>query len=279
MRFDALRGRPAGQVEQQRPVDRRARAGRRRSPSGRGTSRVAAHRRVDRVAVADLAVAVAEGGVGELERDVRLVAERVVARALVRELGRQLGADQRRAGSRGAGSTGSATSSPAAPRRRCRARATPSSRRRSTTRLWARMNATWSWLTKRWTSLRGSPISARPSWLRGTSFPPAPEQQLRRIVALVEVRAPDGAAAVEALEVQARRAEVAQRVLLGVRAERRAVGGDVVGDELADERPAGRDGRVVVARRSSASLAVARAAGRRRSCAAAPRRPRTAAGR
>ena len=72
-----------------------------------------------------------------------------------------------------------------------------------------------------------------------------PEQQLRRVVALVEVGAADGPAAVEALEVQARRAEVAQPVLLGVRAQRRAVGGDVVRDELADERPAGRDGRVV----------------------------------
>ena len=104
------------------------------------------------------------------------------------------------------------------------------------------------------------------------------EQQLGRVVALVEVRAADGAAAVDALEVQARRAEVPQPVLLGVRAQRRAVGGDVVRDELADERPAGRDGRVVAAR----LLGLARRRRRRRprrSCAAAPRRPRTAAGR
>ena len=142
-----------------------------------------------------------------------------------------------------------------------RPRRTPSSRRRSTSRLCARRNATWSWLTKRWTSLRGSPISARPSWLRGTSLPPRPEQQLGRVVALVEVRAADRAAAVEALEVEARRAEVAQPVLLGVRAQRRAVGGDVVRDELAEERPAGRDGRVVAARRLGLA-AVAGAAGR-----------------
>ena len=107
------------------------------------------------------------------------------------------------------------------------------------------MNATWSWLTNRWTSLRGSPISARPSWIARDVVAAGSEQELRRIVALVEVGAPDGAAAVEALEVQPRRAEVPQRALLGVRAKRRAVGRDVVGDELADERPAGRDGRVV----------------------------------
>ena len=83
----------------------------------------------------------------------------------------------------------------------------------------------------------------------------AAEQELRRIVALVEVGAPDRAAAVQALEVEPRRAEVPQRALLRVRAKRRAVGGDVVGDELAEERPAGRDGRVVGALGLGASLA------------------------
>ena len=105
------------------------------------------------------------------------------------------------------------------------------------------------------------------------------EQQLRRVVALVEVRAADRAAAVEALEVEPRRAEVAQPTLLGVRAERRAVGGDVVRDELADERPAGRDGRVVARPPASALGRRRRRRRPRRSCAAAPRRPRTAAGR
>ena len=50
-------------------------------------------------------------------------------------------------------------------------------------------------------------------------------------------------------------------VLFGVRAQRRAVGGDVVRDELAEERPAGGDGRVVGARRLGVG-AVAGAAGR-----------------
>ena len=74
-----------------------------------------------------------------------------------------------------------------------------------------------------------------------------PDQELGGIVALVQVRAADRAAAVEALEVEARRAEVPEPVLLGVRAEGRAVGRDVVRDELADERPTRRHGRVVAA--------------------------------
>ena len=74
----------------------------------------------------------------------------------------------------------------------------------------------------------------------------AGEQQLRRVVALVQVRVGDRPGAVQALEIGLRRAEVADLRLVGVVRERGAVGGDVVGHVLAEERPARGHARVVV---------------------------------
>jgi hypothetical protein len=70
------------------------------------------------------------------------------------------------------------------------------------------------------------------------------EQQPDRIVALEQVRRADGAGAVHALELRPRGADVANRLGVVAVADRRAVRGDVVGDELAEERPRGRHGRV-----------------------------------
>ena len=73
-------------------------------------------------------------------------------------------------------------------------------------------------------------------------------QQLRRVARVVEEGRADRPGAVEALEVGPRRAEVGDRRRVGVRADGRAVGGDVVGDELPEEGPAGRGGAVVAGR-------------------------------
>jgi hypothetical protein len=67
------------------------------------------------------------------------------------------------------------------------------------------------------------------------------EQELGRVVAPVEERVADRTVAVDALEVRARRAEVLDALTGRSAYERAAVGGDVVGDQLAEEGPAGRD--------------------------------------
>ena len=72
-------------------------------------------------------------------------------------------------------------------------------------------------------------------------------EQLRRVVTRVHVRRARRAAAVERLEIRARRPHVAERFEVGVRAKRGAVGGQVVRDVLAEERPAGLDARVALA--------------------------------
>ena len=56
--------------------------------------------------------------------------------------------------------------------------------------------------------------------------------QLRRVFALVEVWTPHRSAAVDALEVDPRCAEVTDRVRVGVMGNGRAVGGDVVRERL-----------------------------------------------
>jgi hypothetical protein len=63
-------------------------------------------------------------------------------------------------------------------------------------------------------------------------------EQLRRVVAAIEVRRTHRAAAVERLEVGPRRAHVSQGGEVGVGSQRRAVRRQVVGDVLAEERPA-----------------------------------------
>ena len=72
-------------------------------------------------------------------------------------------------------------------------------------------------------------------------------EQLRRVVAPVQVRRADRPAAVERLEVGARGAHVVQAREVRVRAQRRAVRGQVVRDVLSEERPAGLGLRVALA--------------------------------
>jgi hypothetical protein len=79
----------------------------------------------------------------------------------------------------------------------------------------------------------------------------ATEQQLGRIVAAVKKRVADRPGAVEAFEVGARSAEVQQVRAVGMTGEVAAVGGDVVGDELAEERPSRRRLQCVRAARSA----------------------------
>jgi hypothetical protein len=67
------------------------------------------------------------------------------------------------------------------------------------------------------------------------------EQELRGILALIEEGMADGTVAVQALEIQLRRARVPEVLRLDVTAERGTVGRDIVGDELPEDRPAGRD--------------------------------------
>jgi hypothetical protein len=67
------------------------------------------------------------------------------------------------------------------------------------------------------------------------------EQQLGRVVAPVEERAADRTVAVDAFEVGAWRAEVLDALAGRSPDQRAAVGGDVVRDQLAEERPAGGD--------------------------------------
>ena len=66
------------------------------------------------------------------------------------------------------------------------------------------------------------------------------EQECRRIVALEQERVTDRAVAVQAFQVQLRRTRVPKRLRVDVALERRPIRGDVVRDELAEDRPAGR---------------------------------------
>jgi hypothetical protein len=71
------------------------------------------------------------------------------------------------------------------------------------------------------------------------------EEELRAVVPVEEIRTTNRSAAVDALEVDTRRAEVADCVGVGLMGDGRAVGGDVVRDELPEDRPARRLASVV----------------------------------
>src|SRR5262249_52418626 len=68
-----------------------------------------------------------------------------------------------------------------------------------------------------------------------------PEQELRRILTLVEKRMADGTVPVETLKIQLRGSSVPQATGIGMRLKDRGIGGNVVGDELTEDGPAGRD--------------------------------------
>jgi len=71
------------------------------------------------------------------------------------------------------------------------------------------------------------------------------EQELRRVVEIEQEGRADRAVRVEDLQVELRGAGVEQRLGVDAAGDGRAVRGDVVGDELAEERPAGGLGGVV----------------------------------
>ena len=215
--------------------------------------------RVDLVVVADLGVAVAVGGVGELEWDVGLAARRGTAAGRPRAARRSAARRSGRAGTRAGSRAGSARWRPDAPPRRASPSGVPSSRRRSTSRLWSLMNATAIWLVNRCTSLRGSPMSAIPSWLRGHVAAVGREQQLGRVVLGVQVRRADRARAVERPRGWPSARGSCGSGGIGAMRQRRAVGGDVVRHELPEERPHRRDASVGVIAEVDAQ--VARAAG------------------
>ena len=128
-------------VDLQRPVDRVL--GRDRAEAHQvGEHRARAEVRVDLVAVADLGVAVAVGGVGELERDVRVARRCGTAAGRRRAARRSAPRRSGRAGTRAGSRAGSARWRRAAPPRRASGSATPSSRSRSTSRLCSPMKAT-----------------------------------------------------------------------------------------------------------------------------------------
>jgi hypothetical protein len=62
------------------------------------------------------------------------------------------------------------------------------------------IQATTVWLVNKCTSLRGSPMRAMPSWLRGTSLPVG-EQQLGGVILAVQVRRAHRACAIDAFQV------------------------------------------------------------------------------
>ena len=134
MRLARWARRMAVDVDLQRPVDRVL--GRDRAEAHQiREQRTRAEVLVDLVAVADLGVAVAVGGVGELERDVRVARRCGTAAGRGRAARRSAPRRSGRAGTRAGSRAGSARSPRGAPRRRRRPRPTPSSRRRSTSRL------------------------------------------------------------------------------------------------------------------------------------------------
>src|SRR3954466_13797268 len=129
------------------------------------------------VAGTDLGVAVAIRGVCELERDVGIAVHPVQLRTPSNQLGGELLADEGRQELAhdhvlvvpGGGATRLLEEF---------VLSGPSARRRSTRRLCSLKKATAIWLVNRWTSFRGSPISAIPSRLRGTSMPSADSSSL-----------------------------------------------------------------------------------------------------
>jgi len=78
-------------------------------------------------------------------------------------------------------------------------------------------------------------------YVAGHALVIAADQHLDRVVSVVQEGVADGAVAVEAFKVGSRRAEVRDVGGIGLLEQQRAVGGDVVGDELPEKWPAGGD--------------------------------------
>src|SRR6266545_1671283 len=98
-------------------------------------------------------------------------------------------------------------------------------------------------------ALVGDPLGV--AWqVGGLAYVVRAEQQLGVVIVLVQEGVADGAVAVEALEVGTWRAEVRHVVGVGMAKQQRAVGGDVVGDELPEQRPASGHPSVVAALRA-----------------------------
>ena len=163
------------------------------------------------------------------------------------------------AGSRSARPTGSTSAPGAGPRRAPAARATTgaSRTRRSTQWLWKRSRISCRPATMRFSSSRGSPMSACPlAGSRGRSTAPgslgtpvsgAPRQHVHA-VRVVELGRPGRPAAVHRVQVEGRRARVDDRLRgdRGGEVVGAVVEGQVVVDELAEVRVAGVDVAVLL---------------------------------
>jgi len=73
------------------------------------------------------------------------------------------------------------------------------------------------------------------------------EQELRRVAVIEKIWRADRAVRVEHLQIELRGPGVAQRLGVDSAGDGRAVGGDVVGDQLTEERPPGGLGGIVAA--------------------------------
>jgi hypothetical protein len=195
---------------------------------------------VDLVGVADLAVPVAVGRVGELERDEPPVLCEEVARTLLEQLGGELGADQRR--QELVEQHPLVVPDGRAPR--LLEDVDHAVRAQPVHEPVVQAQEGHLHLAHEQVDVVARIAEERDA-LRVAGHVPAVHQELARVVAVVEVRAAGRPAAVHGLEVRARGAEVEHPLRVGVVRERRAVGGDVVGDVLAEERPAGSDRGVV----------------------------------
>ena len=240
----ALRRRSAGNVEEPVPLDGALSGDRPEAEQVREQAQPP-RPRVELELLADLAVAVAEGGIRELERDPRRGARPVVAGALAVDLADQLRPHQARQvvvddhplvepGDR-------------APRlvedRRLRHRGRPAevvdhavvqTKHRQVKLRDKDVN-----VVARIADHRDALTIARNVGLLAGIV--QAEQQLGRVVAPVEERVADRTVAVDAFEVRPWRAEVLGALTDRSVCQRAAVGRDVMSDQLAEHGPAGRD--------------------------------------
>ena len=243
--FRPLRRGAPGDVEEQRPVDRHL-GPHRRKPDQVREQRQVGLAIVDPVAVADLRVAVAVRGVGELERDERLAVDPVALAAAIEQPCGELGSDQGREevvqdhplvvpGER----------EPRLVEHRrlgLAVRAQPIDEQ-----VVGAQEGDLQLVHEQVAVVARVADQRHALGVAGDVDAALAEQQPGGVVALVEIGRPDRPTAVDGLEVRPRRAVVAQRIGIGPVDERGAIGGDVMGDELAEERPSGLDRGVVAA--------------------------------
>ena len=121
---------------------------------------------------------------------------------------------------------------------------TPSSRSRSTSRLWARIMATCICEIRTWNPGAGRPPGRRPPRC-GADRPARPARSGQAAAgpgrAAVQVGIGDRPLPVQQLQVEPSAAGVPEQLRVVVVGQRRAVGGQIVGQVLAEHRPPGGD--------------------------------------